>query len=285
MFPELTDSMIAILGIIVGAVLTILVTIITLRQTQRIAERSGAFNKPNIKINFLDLPDKVIFNDMTSIYLLYPGEVDDIAIFPLKFTIHNLGSATLENPILVVLAPIDCALDERVLETEIIPGVLEDDVKSKTIEHGNYIQYSYKIPAINPSTEFSLEIPFTLPPAYHPQTIDATTNDGYKVSLNYTIVMNAIFSITILGKDRLPTNVSLRLAGFPATARKEAVEFFDKVYEVKKPFYLLKYLLSKRINHVIFIQFDDFITEHIDNKNILLMNIKKHMQVTGKKYA
>src|SRR4026208_1616458 len=101
---NLINLIIAIVGILIGIV-GIYVAIRTKREQWQIAEKSGAFRKPNIEFAVFNCRLGQGYPDNENWFFIHPGRSEDHAAFPIKFTIYNLGDRVTDEILISIQVP------------------------------------------------------------------------------------------------------------------------------------------------------------------------------------
>jgi len=220
---------IGVFGIIVGVIVTLLVTAWGNRASKKIAEKSGAFRKATITVRLFG---EQLHSESTdeSWLLLHPGKESDLGIFPLEFIIENTGDAPLEDAVFTLQAPKHCVPTEKdgiSCESSVVPGVLSDSIKSSTVDIGNFRQVSVLLPRVSPKSAMGLTLPFSFTPTL-PLTgaTNVSSSDGMQFRMHYAAYIFNQFTLNLLTSE-MPLQRGFRMAAIAAPDSKEALTQYE----------------------------------------------------------
>jgi len=201
-----------VIGIVVGT-WGVYVAIKTKQEQWKIAEKSGAFRKPDLELLIYDWPLGDPTRDNENWLFIHPGEDNDIGVFPIRFTILNTGDAASEELVLRIQVPKACFRESMLdgLELDIKPGLFHDDMKWSVDETGQFTLLSFALPPIKPKSMSGIEIPFVFYPTMRKELIDAESKDHVHLELSFEFLVTLRFALALypLNSDPLYYKASI----------------------------------------------------------------------------
>ena len=230
------DKLNLTLGIIsiVGVIVSICISVWSINVGERIAEKSGAFDKGELQLSFggyfiqpdvaFDVYYGVDFSDSTVLHFA-----------TLPFSIHNLGKKTIENANIIIkyphvakIAVVDSLIKFSALSTEPI------ERKFATVEP--YDQVIFKLNSLNP--KYSIEA-------------------GELICLQKETILNDVFPVKT--KDSATVNVSVSAKySYPIVVGLTAKDIMTSQYN-----FILNYRKETDLNKLI----NDIIKEKLSQKD------------------
>ena len=186
---------------LLGVIASISISIWGINASERIAERSGAFDKGELKLSFGG-------------YFVYPN-VDFDVYYGVDFSdsslhfatmpigMHNLGKKTLENVNLLLKYPhiANIAIDDSIIKFE---SILTEPLERKFFTVEPYDQVSYKFNSINPNFSIQAGDLICIPKETLVQeTFPVMTKDSNTINVTTTIKYAYPIKIGLTAKDAM----------------------------------------------------------------------------------
>lgn len=178
------------------AVFSLMVAIWAIRSQQDIAQKSGAFDKPNPCLYLGN--HKVLPDSKTRITYGFLFNDSSIIITRLPLIIKNEGEKTLKNVIITIRYPLiaNIVVPEDLIKLKIAGSIIEIQPNRKTSQLDPFEYASWNLHNINPNDTISIEEPFRL---YLTKNIEGTTlsykeNKWFRYSIDYSLILNVSIS-------------------------------------------------------------------------------------------
>lgn len=220
---EIVNLLIGIAGILVG----LFIAKITMRHDRQLAEESGALRKPEIGFAIFDCKVGEGYPDNEDWFFIHPGDSNDYAVYPIKFTIYNIGDAATEELLISIHVPNHIFWktkpDEMVTST--YPSLASDNIKQSVDEIGNFTLISFAIPPLSPKSSFEIILPFSFLPSLEdlsvPLKLENTT-----LNPRFRLLFHSIISVTIHTGNLTPKLFRLNMGAIPALNLVDGIQKF-----------------------------------------------------------
>lgn len=205
---------------LIATVLSVFVAIRAKIEARQIAEQSGSLEKPRLGLAVFNAPLGKGYPDNERWYFIHPGGAEDVAIYPIRFTVFNTGEVSSEGVVMRIQVPQSCFPAEtlKAIQTIIQPSVLAGDFKSSVDEMGNFSLLSFALPPIRPKVPIEFEIPFAFRTSVGKNiTVNAPLKDNTRVKLNVSLTFAYIVSIWLSPLDSEPIYFKMEVRTIPAS--------------------------------------------------------------------
>ena len=267
MAPEIV---IGILGIVVGAVVTLFSVRRQNEVSRKIARDSGSFSRPDILVGVCDFAFSMDSRDRNVVCVALPTNFSRrvVTVCPIPFTVLNQGKKSLRNAVLSVQARTDILYYSKELSLKGTCGALREKIKRSCVTNGDFNNLSYEIDSIDPKVKFNLTEPFRFRP-WMDYSLARTVKTKDGVPLEYEVKASVVFTclVTLMGEDFEPLAVKFTFDCLQAASLEEAKRrWLESAVDSDKP-------LPR--THVTFVAFEQNDTRDIEGQRVIRMKMDK----------
>lgn len=283
---NLINLIIAVVGLLIGAI-GIYVAIRTKREQWQIAEKSGAFRKPSIGLAVFNCKLGQGYPDNEKWYFIHPGRLDDLAIFPIKFTVYNSGDRITDEILLSIQVPNRIFWKSQLdgMGWSTYPSLKDKDILMSVDEIGNFTVISYTLPPLSPKLACDLVIPFTFKPGLKDLSVPVNV-ERLKTMVDFQVLYSSIMSINILSGDVVPINYQFSIGAISASNLADGIQKFVALEQTpaKKNIFVrlyesFKYVAELEVTN--FVSFDTESQSRVKRRKVFLMKLPDNFYRRG----
>ncbi len=227
---EIANLLIGIGGLfftIIGILVGIRIARMTMRHDRQLAEESGALRKPEIGFSIFDCKVGEGYPDNEDWLFIHPGDSNDYAVYPIKFTIYNIGDAATDEILISIHVPnhIFWKTKPNEMVTSTYPSLASENIKQSVDEIGNFTLISFSIPPLSPKAAFEIVLPFSFLPTLEEISVPVKLEN---VTLNprFQFLFHSIISVTIHTGNLTPKLFRLNMGAMPASNLFDGIQKF-----------------------------------------------------------
>ncbi|MCC6684504.1 MAG: hypothetical protein IT247_05485 [Bacteroidia bacterium] len=227
---EIANLLIGVTGLfftIVGILVGMRIARITMRHDRQLAEESGALRKPEIGFAIFGYKVGEGYPDNEDWFFIHPGGSNDYAVYPVTFTIYNIGDAATDEILISIHVPNHIFWKTKLGEmvTSTYPSLASENIKQSVDEIGNFTLISFAIPPLSPKSSFEIILPFSFLPTLEnlsvPVKVENTT-----LNPHFQLLFHSIISITIHTGNLTPRLFRLNMGAIPASSLVDGIQKF-----------------------------------------------------------
>jgi hypothetical protein len=206
---------------LLAAIIAIILSIKAINSSKEIAEKSGDFDRPEMRLDFGNFILPTSFDTIPIVYGIN-FEKESVNIGALPFQLSNIGKKDGEEIKLLIQYPskINTALSDEYLKRE-IPAFTE--FKRNLEKNSNNDLVTYSINKINPGLQMRIFEPIVLR-----NTEISTQVENFSIKATYSFA----FTTTILGKDLKPDKKIFSFSCINTSSEEKLI--IDYIHNIKR---------------------------------------------------